>query len=95
MKEVVSVTPLKNYRLLVEFDNGERRIKDITPLLEKRAFKPLKNISYFNTVAIVCGAITWQDYDGNEIDLCPDNTYLTSTPFAGVRPCDLRFDGTI
>lgn len=80
MKEVISVTPLKNYRLLVEFDNRERRIKDITPLLDKPAFIPLKNIAFFNTVSVVYGAVTWQDDEGNEIDLCPDNTYLTSVP---------------
>ena len=30
MKSVINVTPLDNYKLLLEFDNGERRIGDIS-----------------------------------------------------------------
>ena len=34
MKTVISVQPLSNYRLLLEFDNGEKRIGDISRACE-------------------------------------------------------------
>jgi hypothetical protein len=78
MHEVIKVTPLENYRLLVKFENGEQKTKDMTGLLDKPAFNLLKDLSIFKSVMIVDGAITWITSDGNEIDLCPDNTYQTS-----------------
>ena len=78
MLKVVSVTPLEDYILSVGFDNGEVRKKDIKPLLEKPVFSPLKDISLFNSAFIQYGAITWRDSAGNEIDLCPDNVYMSS-----------------
>lgn len=80
MKTVVSVQPLSNYRLLLEFDNGEKRIGDISPLLTKPIFTFLKDNVYFNSVYIECGAVTWKDRSGNEVDLCPDKLYMDSVP---------------
>ncbi len=47
MKTVISVQPLSNYRLLLEFDNGEKRIGDISPLLAKPVFTFLKDTVFF------------------------------------------------
>ena len=80
MYEVVKVNPLNDYRLLLEFNNGEQRIKDMKPLVDKPVFRILKDVSYFNSVKIAFGAITWLDKDGDSIDLCPDSTYKTGTP---------------
>lgn len=80
MKTVISVKPLKNYQLLLEFDNGEKRIGDITPLLAKPVFSFLKDTAYFNSVYLEYGAVTWKDHNGNEIDICPDKLYMDSLP---------------
>lgn len=80
MKLVISVRPLSDYRLLLEFDNGEKRISDIKPLLAKPIFSFLKDTAYFNSVYLEYGAVTWKDCNGNEIDICPDKLYMDSLP---------------
>lgn len=80
MKTVISVQPLENYKLLLVFDNGEKRIGDIKPLLTKPVFAFLEDTKYFNSVYLEYGAVTWKDYNGNEIDICPDKLYMDSLP---------------
>ena len=75
MHEVIKVTPLENYHLLVKFENGETKTKNMKDLLDKPAFKPLKDTSLFKSVIVIDGAITWITPEGDEIDLCPDKTY--------------------
>ena len=50
MKEIIKVEPLKDYKLLLTFDNNEKRIKDMKPYLKKGIFKKLKDINIFNSV---------------------------------------------
>lgn len=80
MKTIISVQPLADYKLLLEFENGEKRIGDIAPLLTKPIFAFLKDTAYFNAVYLEYGAVTWKDYNGNEIDICPDKLYIDSMP---------------
>ena len=44
---VIEVTPQENYILKLKFNNGEKRIFDVKPLLEYKVFHPLKNESFF------------------------------------------------
>ena len=74
MNRIKKVVPLEDYKLLVEFENGEKRIKDMKPYLNKGVFSKLKNKDFFNTVKIVYGTICWE----NEIDLCADSIYENS-----------------
>lgn len=80
MKTVIGVQPLDNYKLLLEFDNGEKRIGDVSPLLVKPVFAFLKDNAFFNSVYIEYGAVTWRDSNGNEVDICPDKLYMDSVP---------------
>jgi hypothetical protein len=80
--EVINVTPLVDYRLLVEFENGEKRVGDINPLIERGGvFTDLKDIRVFGNVYIEYGAVTWKDKSGNEVDICPDKLYMDSVPY--------------
>ncbi len=81
MRKILKVTPLENYRLLAEFASGEKRIADIKPLIKKKVFSPLEDVSLFNRAYIECGAVTWRTPDGNEIDICPDKLYMDSIPY--------------
>ena len=78
MRKVVYVEPKDNYQLVVIFDNGEKRMKDISYLLEKPVISPLKDANVYKNAFILHGAVTWKDFDGNEIDICPDSLYKTS-----------------
>ncbi len=40
---VIDAKPLKNYTLLLTFDNNEKRIFDVAPYLEKGIFSELKD----------------------------------------------------
>ncbi len=71
---VKSVKPQEGYCLLLTFENGEKRIFDLKPYLEKPVFKQLKNVALFKTVRVMSGSVEWQ----GEIDLSYDTLYLES-----------------
>ena len=73
---VKDVKPVDDYKLILHFTNGETRIFDVTPYLNKGFFKQLKNKSYFKSVKPFMDSIQWQ----NGQDFCPDMLYLESKP---------------
>lgn len=89
-RKIIAVQPEQQRRLLITFDNGERRIFDISPLIaEATVFAPLADDQLFLRVYIdeqhciswdidpeIDSAIVWS----NKIDLCPDSCYVDSTP---------------
>lgn len=72
----MSVTPLQDHQLLITFQNGEKRIFDVKPLLGSPLYAALKNENLFQAAQVDGMCIFWND----EIDLCPDTCYLDSTP---------------
>jgi hypothetical protein len=73
---VKSVLPLDDYQLQLLFSNGECRKFDAKPLLDVRAFLPLRQKSFFETVRVAYGSIAWP----GDIDYCPDTLYAQSIP---------------
>ena len=73
---IIDVKPLKQYKLLLTFENNEARILDMSPFLNKGMYAQLKDVSLFNTVKVSFDTIEW----ANEIDLCPEFAYKKSTP---------------
>jgi len=71
---VKSVKPQENYYLLLTFKNGEKRIFDLKPYLDKPVFTRLKNIAQFKTARVVSGSVEWQ----GDVDLSYDTLYLES-----------------
>lgn len=74
MREIIEVEVLEDYQLKLTFDNGEIKIKDMKPYLDKGIFKKLKDKKVFNNVKIKYGTISWE----NDIDMCADSLYETS-----------------
>ncbi len=74
MNRIKEVEAMEDYKILITFDNGEKRIKDMKPYLEKGVFKKLKDEQVFKSVKISYGTVTW----GEDIDLCADSIYETS-----------------
>lgn len=70
--KVSGVRPMDNYLLWVRFNNGEAKVFDFKPLLEKSAFIPLKDIDVFKGVYIDYGIPVWNDGD---IDISPEYLY--------------------
>jgi hypothetical protein len=72
---VRNVSPEKDFKLLITFDNGEMKHFDVTPYLNIGIFSELQDVSLFNSVKPFLGSIQW----ANGVDLCPDTLYLEST----------------
>lgn len=89
-RKITSVKPNEDFTLLLNFDNGEQRIFDVKPLLEKGGvFIPFREYSNFSRVYLDdCNAVSWDidpnvDSDivwNNKVDLSPDSCYVDSTP---------------
>jgi hypothetical protein len=62
---VRSVHPQDDHLLLLTFENGEKRIFDLKPYLNKGIFTRLKSADLFKTARVVSGSVDWQ----GEIDL--------------------------
>ncbi|WP_041669003.1 DUF2442 domain-containing protein [Acetobacterium woodii] len=71
---VIDVEPLNDYKLLLTFENGEKRIFDVSPYLEKGIFQELKNEEKFRTVRISFDSIEWC----NQADLDPEFLFKKS-----------------
>lgn len=75
--DVISVKASADYILLLEFENGERRLFDMTPFMDKRPFIRLKNSPIFTKASVDYGTVVWP---GN-IDIAPETLYDLSVPF--------------
>ncbi len=65
--KIKTAAALNDHTLLIEFDNQQRKTYDVTPLLSRPMFQPLKNKLLFNSVFVEQGgyAVAW----GSEIDI--------------------------
>lgn len=70
----VSVKPLDNYKLYINFDNGENKIFDVMPYLSGDWFGKLKDKSEFETVHIINRHVEW---NGGQ-DIAPHELYENS-----------------
>ena len=57
------------------FNNGERRIVDLSQSLNGKVFEPLKNIGYFKRFSIKFNTIEWE----NGADFAPEYLYEIGT----------------
>ena len=72
---VTHVEPLPNYRLKIIFENGDARLFDVSPYLDKGIFTELKDDAYFRQARVAFGAVSWP----HDQDLSKDTLYLLST----------------
>ena len=69
--DVVKVVVRPDYVLQLEFENGERRVFDMTPYMDKRPFDRLKGSPLFALASIDYGTVVWP----GEIDIAPETLY--------------------
>ena len=92
-KTITGVVPNDDFTLVISFDNGEKRLYDVRPLLKKgTVFEHFSNIEAFRRVYVdEQHCIAW-DIDpsvnsnkvwNNKVDLCPDSCYIDSFPIGG------------
>lgn len=92
-KRITGVVPNDDFTLTICFDNGEKRLYDMRPLLKKgTVFEPFIKPENFHRVYVdETHCIAW-DIDpnidsrqvwNNKVDLCPDACYIDSVPLGG------------
>jgi len=74
--DVVNVEAKPNYKLLLEFENGEKRVFDMSPYMDKKPFVQLKGSPLFAKAFVDYGTVVWP---GN-IDIAPETLYDRSRP---------------
>jgi hypothetical protein len=75
---IQSVKTADDHILIVEFQDHQKRKYDVTSLLDKEMFFPLKNPAFFKNVQVEKGgyAVYWND----EIDISEHELWIHGTP---------------
>ena len=68
---VKNVFALDNYKLLITFENNEKKVFDMSPYLEIGKFAELKENTMFQSVHVSFDSIEW----ANKLDLDPELLY--------------------
>jgi len=71
-----AVTPLDDFSLILDFDDGIKRIYDFKPNLTHKFYKVLADIRLFKAVSVNGGEIEWMTGQ----DFCPHTLYEKSKP---------------
>ena len=71
---VTCLIPQADHHLFLEFDNGETRLFDLTPWLDKGVFRTLRDSPEFAQARVVDGSVEWP----GEIDMSYETLYLRS-----------------
>lgn len=71
---VKSLQTKDDYRLLLTFENGEKRLFGLKPYPNKGVFAKLKDVTMFNSARVASGSVKWR----GEIVLSYDTLYLES-----------------
>ena len=72
--DVIGVKAEMPYKLLLEFENHEQRLFDLTPYLKIGVFRQMKDARLFRAARIEGGTVAWP----GEIDIAPETLYYES-----------------
>ena len=75
---VKQVEPKADYLLVLTFENGEKKLFDMKPHLDRGIFRELYDVELFNTVHISFNSVAW----ANEADFDPEALYEGGLPLA-------------
>jgi hypothetical protein len=80
---IIEAKALPDYRLELQFDNGESGVVDLSEFVGRGVFAAWEQPGVFEQVRVTReGAVEWP----GELDMCPDALYLRMT---GKKPEDL------
>jgi hypothetical protein len=71
MERVVSVDTLDGYKLNILFNNGERKVFDVSPYLSKGLFARLRDPELFKQAYVAYDTVCWP---GN-LDIAPETLF--------------------
>lgn len=73
---VKKVIPRSDYTLVLFFENGQIKLFNAKPLLQKPIYKALKNLNFFMKASASCGTVVWDE----NIDIAPEYLYEHGIP---------------
>ncbi len=82
---VLAVQANADFTLTLTFTNGEVRLFDVKPYLDKGIFRQLQDVTIFRQVKPVLDSVQWL---GGQ-DFCPDTLYLDSIEIEQTMSPDL------
>ena len=71
MLKIVSADYIKDYQILLTFNDGERRLADLKPYLKGEVFGELEDLNLFTRYGLTGYTIEWE----NGADLAPEFLY--------------------
>ena len=71
---VTEVQATDDYRLILTFDNGERRLFDLRPYLSIGRFAELRDIDVFKQISVSFDTVEWT----TGLDIDPEFLYANS-----------------
>jgi hypothetical protein len=74
---------IKEYTIRVKFNNGDEKICNLEPFLEKGDFRELKDKNLFNTIRSIKWGVEWS----NGLDLSADTLDILGKPVEKHIPC--------
>jgi hypothetical protein len=74
---VKNVVSLKDYKILLTFEKGIKKIFDMKPYLKYPMYKPLEDISLFNMAHTNGETVIWTD----DIDIAPETLFEKGISF--------------
>lgn len=74
--KITDVETRPGHRLHVRFENGEERVFDVAPYLDRGVFRELRDETYFRRVRAIRGGVEWP----HEQDLSADTLYHAGVP---------------
>ncbi|MBQ9633910.1 MAG: DUF2442 domain-containing protein [Schwartzia sp.] len=76
----IAVKPTEDYKLLLIFSTGEKKLFDVRPYLDMPFFSKLKDKESFNQVFVNDYTVEWK----NGCDIAPHELYDDSVSYDGV-----------
>ncbi|MDQ1301700.1 MAG: hypothetical protein QG637_1622 [Chloroflexota bacterium] len=71
---ITEVQATNDYRLILKFDNNERRLFDLSPYLSIGRFAELRDINVFKQISVSFDTVEWK----NGLDIDPEFLYAKS-----------------
>lgn len=69
-----NVSATNDYKLIIEFDSGEKKLFDVSPYITGNWYSELADANYFKSVFANGFTVEWPHGQ----DLCPDEIYYNS-----------------
>jgi hypothetical protein len=71
MSKLIKATPNEDYTLLLEFEQGNKILYDMKPLLQSLPYRKLNDLSRFKNLTLEDKAVCWPDPSDRDESIMP------------------------